>query len=39
MNSPITAMPSAEALAIHSLITPTAGGIASRVRAALTAAK
>jgi quercetin dioxygenase-like cupin family protein len=33
MNSPITAMPSAEALPIHSLITPTAGGIASRVLA------
>jgi len=27
----MTAMPSAEALLIHSLITPTAGGIASRV--------
>jgi quercetin dioxygenase-like cupin family protein len=33
MNSPMTAMPSAEALPIHSLITPTAGGIASRVLA------
>jgi len=33
MNSPMTAMPSAEALSIHSLITPTAGGIASRVLA------
>src|SRR5262245_24892835 len=33
MNSPITAMPSAEALPIQSLITPTAGGIASRVLA------
>jgi quercetin dioxygenase-like cupin family protein len=31
MNPPMTAMPSAEALSIHSLITPTAGGIASRV--------
>jgi quercetin dioxygenase-like cupin family protein len=30
MTSPTT-MPSAEALPIHSLITPTAGGIASRV--------
>jgi len=33
MNSPITAMPSAEALLLHSLITPTSGGIASRVLA------
>jgi len=31
MNSPITTMPSAEALPLHSLITPTTGGIASRV--------
>ena len=33
MTSPITAMSSAEALPLHSLITPTAGGIASRVLA------
>ena len=33
MNSPILAMPSAEALPLHSLITLTAGGIASRVLA------
>ena len=33
MNSPITTMPSAEALPLHSLITPTTGGIASRVLA------
>jgi len=38
MTLPITAMPSAEALLIHSLITPTAGGIASRVLAVLLAA-
>jgi quercetin dioxygenase-like cupin family protein len=33
MTSPITTMPSAEALSIHSLVTPPAGGIASRVLA------
>ena len=33
MTSQITAMPPAEALPLHSLITPTAGGIASRVLA------
>jgi quercetin dioxygenase-like cupin family protein len=33
MNSPIMAMPSAEALSLHSLITPPPGGIASRVLA------
>ena len=33
MNSATTAMPSAEALPIHALITSTAGGIASRVLA------
>src|SRR5512138_2167956 len=33
MTSPITAMSSAEALPLHSLITPPTGGIASRVLA------
>ena len=33
MNSPVTTVPPAEALSIHSLITTTAGGIASRVLA------